>query len=117
MRGAMTLEQLEILIGFIEHISCKPSLYRLQTIPVGQELTFFNGFAASLRFALGFGGGSLRERELRHHAAQARGWAIDRHPHQQMIERGLSSDNVLSELALLEVEFMRLAAEELFSAG
>lgn len=108
----MTLDQLEILIGCIEHMSGNPAPYRRETIPVGHELTFFNGFAVSLRFALGFGGGSLRERELRHHAAQARGWTIDRHPHQQMMERGLSPDKVLSELALLEVEFMRLAAKD-----
>jgi hypothetical protein len=49
--------------------------------------------------------------ELRRTAAITRGWKTERHPYEQMLERGFSADEVLSELARLEVEFIRLASK------
>lgn len=93
------------LIQVIEYLAKNPDQVR-DVIPVGHEAAYFAGVGVVLRFALGLGVGSLGERKLRRKAATNHGLDPDRFPHEQMVARGLSPDEILASLARLEIEFI-----------
>lgn len=109
MRG-MTPTAKEDFVRILVHVAEHPQNYR-DVIPNGHERTFFAGLDFSLRLFLGLAYDARRERELRHAAAELRGFDSSRHPVEQMLERGLLPDAVLSELSRLEIEFIQLAVE------
>src|SRR5262245_18306079 len=100
MRRQMRSDLISELVACLDHLAEHPEWSR-NLVPPGQELTYISGVSLGVRFALDIAKDPERERELRHKAAMTRGWAIDRHPYEQMRERRCSADEILSELARL----------------
>jgi hypothetical protein len=105
MRSELIVELLQCLERLAEH----PEWIRKEVQP-GQELSYISGVGLGVRFILDLVN-DPRGLEFRRTATVTRGWETDRHPYEQMLERGFSADDVLSELVRLEIEFIRLASE------
>lgn len=106
--GGMASPAIEDIIRILEDVAQDPERCR-DAIPIGQEQTYFAGVGFALRLFLRFADGGRLERQLRHAAAESLGFDSSRHPVEQMLNRGQSPDFVLSELARLEIAFIRLA--------
>lgn len=97
------------LAACLGHLADHPEWVR-KDVQAGQELAYMSGVGLGVRVMLGLAN-EPRGLELRRTAAVARGWSTDRHPYEQMLDRGFPADEVLSELVRLEIEFIRLAGE------
>jgi hypothetical protein len=106
----MHTDSVNELIKCLDQLAEHPGWAR-KFVPPGHELSYISGVGLGVRFGLDIAKHPEQERELRHKAAADLGRLLDRHPHDQMLERGFSADAVLSELAWLEVEFIRLASK------
>jgi hypothetical protein len=110
----MRAETITQLIECLEQLAKHPDRFREKVVPRGQELGYISGVGLGLRFGLGLCDDIQREHELRIVAAKARGWDADKPPYEQMLDRGLSADETLSELARLEADFLKLASKSTF---
>lgn len=103
----MRADAIDQLLGCLEHLANRPGMFR-DVVPPRHELSYMTGVGVGVQFMLDLAN-DPRKLELRRTAAVTRGWTTDRHPYEQMQKRGFSADEVLSELARLEAEFIRLA--------
>ncbi len=104
----MSADLIAELVTCRKHFADHPEWVRKDVQP-GQELSYISGVGLGVRFMLNLAN-DPRGLELRRKAALARGWSIDRHPYEQMLECGFSADEILSELTRLEIEFIELAS-------
>jgi len=104
----MDVERIDRLISCLETFQGNASaVYEKAIAPIGVA-AYFLGFGFALRIALGIESDIRREWELRKKAAELCGWNVTEPPLDQMKQRGMTPSQVLSELAAIEIAFIRL---------
>jgi hypothetical protein len=103
-----TNANIDELDACLETVAKRPDRFRI-IVPTGHEFAYMSGIGVGMRFLLGIANDARQEHRLREKAAVARGWRGDRHPYEQMKERDLTADEVLTELLRLEIEFISQA--------
>jgi hypothetical protein len=102
----MDSESLEQFVSMLQVLREHAQDIRITTMSDGPS-AYFKGFAFALRAATGEWD-MKKEAEMRRAAADGCGWDPDGGPlHEQMASRGLSPDEIVSELATVEIEFIR----------
>jgi len=108
----MSVDHVSQIISCLEGFRRRPQMY-CGRLEVEAAVQFLNGFQIGACAALGVD----RDLSIREAVTTKRGWRWSAvHPARQMIARGLSDEEVIAELAAIEIDFwtqlreVRLAA-------